>query len=498
MSDDMVRTEVLIIGAGMSGLGQAIELARSGVDFLVLEKAHDVGGTWRDNTYPGASCDVESVLYSYSRERKPDWSAAFAGQAEILGYLRTVARRRGLLPRIRFGVEVTEARWESSTGEWIVSTASGTTYIGRFLILGVGGLHAPQVPDLPGADSFSGDVWHSSCWNHDADLTGKRVALVGVGASGVQLVPHLAERASELTVFQRTAAWVLPKADTPVPAWRQRLFRWLPWTQALHRLRIYLRREKRGIGFHSRPDAMRVAEQVVLRQIEDQIDDAALRDVVTPKYRMGCKRVLFSNEYYRTLNAPHVHVVAGQPVALRSDAVVDDAGNEHKTDAVIYATGFDVTGSYDRIHIEGVDGRVLKDEWLSAPRSYNGVAVPGFPNMFVLLGPNGVVPYTAVVVNIEAQARYVVRAIRATRSARARALAVRPEAERRFQDELRGRSGRTVWLAGGCRSWYQNGSPSGTVLWPGSTLEYRWRLRRLRRRDFVFIPLQNREFMRAR
>ncbi|MFD0200228.1 MULTISPECIES: flavin-containing monooxygenase [Saccharothrix] len=481
----MTATEVLVVGAGLSGLRQAADLAAAGIDFLVLEKAADLGGTWRDNTYPDAACDVESDLYSYARDRNPGWSSAYATQPEILAYLRDVARRRGLLPSIRFGTEVTGARWQVETGTWVVSTSTGVTYTSRFLVLGVGGLHTPRVPDLPG--SFSGHSWHSARWNHDVELTGKRVALVGVGASGVQLVPHLAERAAKLTVFQRTPAWVLPKADAPVPAWRKRLYRLLPWTQSLHRLRIYLRREKRGLGFHHRPDALAAAEPVVLGRIAAQVDSPRLRDELTPDYRLGCKRVLFSNDYYPALNRANVHVVTGEPTALRPRAVVDEEGQEHEADVVVYATGFDVTGSFHHIAIEGADGRRLADVWRTGASTYNGVAVSGFPNMFLLLGPHSAVPYTGAVVTIEAQSRYVVRAIRAVRAAGATALVVRPEAERRFQERLRRRFTRTIWHVGGCRTWYHDDSTAGTVLYPGSTLEYRMLLRSVRLRDYALI-----------
>jgi cation diffusion facilitator CzcD-associated flavoprotein CzcO len=486
-NDAAIRVQALIIGAGISGLCQAVRMEKAGMDFLVLEKAQDVGGTWRENSYPGACCDVESHLYSYSHDPNPAWSFAFASQPEILTYLRNVARRRGLLARIRFGTEVTAARWDAQACEWVVSTVVGPAYICRFLVLAVGPLHAAYVPELPGV--FGGPRWHSSAWNHDVDLKGKHVALIGTGASGIQIAPYLAEKAAGLTIFQRTPAWVLPKANAAVPIWRQRMFRWLPWTQALYRFRIYLRREKRGLGFHYKPGALRVAEPIVLRQIAAQIDDQGLREKLTPDYRLGCKRVLFSSDFYRAVNQPHVHLVARPAVALRPGAVVDEVGDEHKADVVIYATGFEVTGSFDRIRIEGSGGHLLEEAWRDGPRSYHGVLVPSFPNMFILLGPGGVVPYTSVVVYAEAQARYVVQAIRAIRSSRGSApcsaLVVRPEAEQRFQEETRRKYERTVWGAGGCRSWYQTGTPSGTVLWPGSTWSYRWRLRKLRRRDFI-------------
>ncbi|UMP06696.1 NAD(P)/FAD-dependent oxidoreductase [Amycolatopsis sp. EV170708-02-1] len=484
------RTEALIVGAGLSGIGQAVALTRSGIDFVVLEKAPDLGGTWRANTYPGATCDVEAHLYSYSHTKNPYWRSTYAGQEEILGYLRGVADRHGLLPRIRFGTQVTSARWDEATAEWTVKTGDGATYVSRFLILGVGGLHVPRIPDVPGAATFQGSTWHTSCWNHDIDLAGKHVTLVGVGASGVQVAPHLAERAASLTIFQRTAPWVLPKADAAIPAWRQRLFAWLPAARSLHRLGIYLQREKRGFGFHTRPELLRVAEPIVQRRIAEQITDPSLRVLVTPDYPLGCKRVLFSTGYYATLNRPDVHVVPGGPAELRPDTIVDTAGGEHRTDVLVYATGFDLTGSFDRIEIAGLGGRLLKEAWRDGMHGYHGLAVPDFPNMFTLLGPNGFAPYTSVVPNIETQARYVVQAIRTTRSTGARALTVRHDATDRFLAETRTRFARTVWAPGNCRNWYQNASPSGTVLWPDSILRYRLRLRRLRRTDYDFLPAQ--------
>ena len=480
------RTGALIVGAGISGLAQAVEMARAGIDFLVLEKGSTVGGTWRDNDYPGASCDVESHLYSYSYERNPSWTSTYAGQAEILAYLRRIAERRGLLPRMRFGTEVTAARWNADAAEWVVSTAEGTSYAAPFLVLGVGGLHVPRIPDLPGAAGFAGDAWHTARWNHRVDLTGKRVTLIGVGASGVQVAPYLADRAAALTIVQRSPAWVLPKPDEPITPGRRALFRRVPPAQSLYRLRLYLRREKRGIGFHHRPDALRVAEPVVARSIERHIEDPALRRLVTPAYRLGCKRVLFSNDYYRTLSQPHVHVVSGTPQELRPSAVVDQDGVEHQTDVLVWATGFDLRGSYDRIRVEGTDGALLGERWRDGMGSYLGVAVAGFPNMFTLLGPNGFVAYTSVIHLIETQARYIVRAMLKVRAAGASSLEVRPEAEQAFQDEVRDRFRRTVWNVGECRSWYRTTSESGTVLWPDSTWSYRWLLRDVRVSDYRF------------
>ncbi len=480
--DEATRKQVLIIGAGIAGISQAIQLRMAGLDFLILEKAQDIGGTWRENAYPGARADSACYLYSYSHDQNPAWKSVFAAQPDILAYLRDVAERRQLLPRIRFRTEVTGARWDSQAQEWAVSVAAGPEYRCRFLILSVGNLHVPRVPGLPGADFFAGPVWHSSGWNHDVDLSGKHVALIGTGGSGIQVAPYLAEKAAELTIFQRTPARVLPKLDRPVPAWRQRMFRRLPFTQSLYRSRLYLRRERTVWRFYHQPDWLPAAELRGQRRLEAKIEDPVLREKLTPGYRLGCKQVVFSSDFYQTLSQPHVHL-AGSAAALRPQAVVDEAGHEWKADVVIYATGFEATGSFDRIRIEGSGGRLLADVWRESVRSYNGILVPGFPNMFILNGPH--IDFTCRFVNLEAQARFVVRAIRVTASARCRALDVRPEAERRFQEEMRQKYEQINWSAGDCRSWDQAVARSGTMYWPGYTWSYRRMLRKFRKRDFI-------------
>jgi cyclohexanone monooxygenase len=480
--DKTVRKQALIIGAGIAGISQAVQLSKAGVDFLILEKATDVGGTWRDNTYPGARADSRSYLYSYSHDQNPSWSSAFAAQPEMLAYLQDVARRRGLLPRIRFGTEVTAACWDASAREWTLAMAAGPAYRCRFLILAVGRLHVPRRPSLPGADSFAGPCWHSSGWNHDIDLDGKHVALIGVGGSGVQVAPYLAERAGELTIFQRTSPWVLPKPERPVPEWQRRVFRWLPGAQALYRLRMYLKRERTVWRFYHQPDWLQAAEDRGQRRLRAGIEDPVLRGNLTPGYRLGCRQVVFSSDFYRVLSQPNVRLV-GPAAALAPGVVVDGDGTRWKADAVIYATGFETTGSYDRIRIEGTGGQLLTDAWRGGVHSYNGIMVPGFPNMFILLGPH--FDFTCMFVNLRAQSRFVVRAMRGARSAGGRALEVRPQAERRFQREVRQRYERTVWGAGDCRSWDKAAAGSVMMYWPGYTWTYRRLLRRLRRRDFL-------------
>ncbi|OZM70806.1 monooxygenase [Amycolatopsis antarctica] len=481
----MPDASVVIVGAGFSGLAQAVMLEKAGItDYVILEKADELGGTWRDNTYPGCACDVQSHLYSYSFADNPGWTKTYAAQEEILAYLEAVAGERGLSRAFRFGVEVTGARWDAESATWNVRSSSGQEFTGRFLVFGAGGLHGARLPVIPGLEEFTGQVWHSSRWNHEYDLAGKKVALVGVGASGVQIAPEVAEVAAGLVVFQRTAPWVLPKEDVTVPRWKKLAFRYLPGVQALYRTVLFWKRELRGLGFHHKPELMEKAEPAVRKYLEAEIADPELRRAVTPDYAFGCKRVLFSNDYYRALTREHVGVVPGEPVAARSRSLVDSEGVEHEVDAIILATGFDVTSSLDRIEIEGVDGRLLSKYWADGPTTYRGVAVPGFPNMFLLLGPNGFVAYTSVIAMIETQAEYIVRALRMVRSKSARSLQVRPEAEAGFQDEVGRKLARTVWSADRCRSWYQSASPSGTVLWPDSIWRYRLDMRRPDIRDY--------------
>lgn len=480
--DNAVRTQTIIIGAGIAGIGQAVQLSRAGIDFLILEKGQDVGGAWRDNTYPGARADSRCLLYSYSHDQNPAWQTSFATQPEMLAYLRDVTRRRELLPRIRFGAEVTGVRWNARALEWTVSTVAGHEYTCRFLIFAVGKWHVPHVPSLPGSNAFAGHSWHSANWNHDVDLTGKRVALVGTGGSGIQIAPYLAETASELTIFQRTPAWVLPKVDESVPAWRQRMFSWLPLTQTLYRLKAYLRREREVWRFYHQPDWLPAAELRGQRR-RAAIEAPELREKVTPGFRLGCEQVVFSNDFYQTITRPHVRL-AGPAAALRAQEVVDEAGNAWQADAVIYATGFEITGSFDRIRIEGSGGRLLADAWRDGVRSYHGILVPGFPNLFIVDGPH--IDFTCRFFNLEAQARFVVRAIRATRLARWAALDVSAEAERRYQEELRRMYGTIAWSAGDCRSWDQALARSVMTYWPDYTWAYRRMLGKFRRRDFIF------------
>ncbi|MGW4482376.1 flavin-containing monooxygenase [Amycolatopsis sp. NPDC004368] len=480
------RFKVVIVGTGFSGLGQAIQLEKAGIrDYVILEKADEVGGTWRDNSYPGCACDVQSHLYSFSYEQNPDWSRSFSPQPEIFGYLKGVADKYRLRERIRFGVEITGAHWDAGERRWTIETKSGDEFSAQFLVSGVGGLHIPSVPKLPGIEKFAGQTWHSAQWNHEFDLRGKKVAVVGTGASAIQFVPQIAPDVAELTLFQRTPPWIMPKPDHPMPGWAKQLFRYLPGTQRLYRNTLYWLLEARAIGFNGHPKLMHAAESIARRHIAKGIRDPELRRKVTPDYTMGCKRVLISNDYYPALNRPNVDVVTDGIREVRKNGIVDEAGVEHEVDAIIYGTGFHVTDALEYLDITGVDGRSLAKTWATEGiRTHKGITVAGFPNLFFLLGPNTALGHNSVVFMIESQSRYVVDAIKLADDHGAAALDVRPSVQDRFQAEIQDKLVKGVWTQGGCTSWYLDVKGVNRTIWPGFTWKYWLETRRVDPSDY--------------
>ncbi|UOX87466.1 NAD(P)/FAD-dependent oxidoreductase [Amycolatopsis sp. FBCC-B4732] len=468
------RFKVVIVGTGFSGLGQAIQLEKAGIrDYVILEKAGEVGGTWRDNSYPGCACDVQSHMYSFSYEQNPDWSRSFSPQPEIFEYLKGVADKYRLREKIRFGVELTGAHWDERERRWTATTKDGREFVAQFLVSGVGGLHIPQVPELPGIGEFKGQTWHSAQWNHEYDLRGKKVAVVGTGASAVQFVPKIAPDVAELTLFQRTPPWIMPKPDHAMPSWAQTLFKRVPGTQRLYRNALYWLLEARAIGFNGHPAIMKAGELIAKRNIAKGIKDSALRKKVTPDYTMGCKRVLISNDYYPALARPNVDVNTSGVKEVKAHSIVDSAGVEHEVDAIIYGTGFKVTDALEYLDITGVDGRDLAKEWAAeGMRTHKGITVSGFPNLFFLLGPNTALGHNSVVFMIESQSKYVVDAIKLADSRDAAALDVRPGVQEKFQQEIQDKLVKGVWTQGGCKSWYLDAKGVNRTIWPGFTWRY--------------------------
>jgi cation diffusion facilitator CzcD-associated flavoprotein CzcO len=486
VEQEVLKVEVAVVGTGFSGLATAVLLKQAGISsFVLLEKAGEVGGTWRENTYPGAACDVPSHLYSFSFEPNPAWSHAYSPQAEILGYLRHCARKYEVLPHIRFHAEVAEARFDEAHGTWSVRTKSGLRVEARALVLGNGALHLPTLPELPGRDTFQGPGFHSAQWRHDVDLTGKTVAVIGTGASAIQFVPKLAEQVRKLYVFQRSAPWIMPRLDKLVGQRRRGLFARVSLIGKLYRAWLYWSREWRVVVFLRNSWLTRLAEWGSRRHLAASVPDPRLRERLTPRYRLGCKRVLLSDDYYPALLRPNVELVTEGLESIGARGVRTRDGVERKVDAIVYGTGFDVTHYLAPIRIVGRQGRVLSEVWRDTPSAYLGITVSGFPNLFMLMGPNTGLGHNSMIFMIEAQARYAVQCIQALRSQDLRWLDVRPGVQAAFNETLRERLSQTVWQSGGCRSWYQNAQGQNSALWPGSTLDYWLRTRQLHLGDYT-------------
>ncbi|TDP97923.1 flavin-containing monooxygenase [Labedaea rhizosphaerae] len=463
----------VVVGTGFSGLGMAIQLKRDGRDdFVVLEKADDVGGTWRDNTYPGCACDIQSHMYSFSFDQNPKWSRSYASQPEIWAYMREVADRYDLRKHIDFGVEVSGARWDEDTHRWYVQTSRGE-YVCQYFVAGIGALHIPSIPEIPGIEKFQGTTFHSANWNHDFDLTGKKVAVVGTGASAIQFVPRIAPQVAELTLFQRTPPWVMPKPDHAMPDWTKRLFAAVPPALNAYRALLYWINEVRAVGFNGHQGILKFASKLAAANIKRAVKDPELVRKLTPDYVMGCKRVLISNDYYPTFNRDNVHLNTDGLTEVREHSVVDGNGVEHEVDAIIYGTGFHVTDAFDYLNVTGRDGRDLAKEWQSHGIStYYGIAVNGFPNLFFLLGPNTGLGHNSVVFMIEAQIRYISDAMRLADKHGADAVEVRPGVQQRFNAEILGQLEKGVWTQGGCTSWYLDSQGVNRTIWPGFTWRY--------------------------
>jgi cation diffusion facilitator CzcD-associated flavoprotein CzcO len=473
-SDGGLReVRVAIVGTGFSGLGMAIGLEHAGIDdYVVLERADDLGGTWRDNTYPGAACDVPSQLYSFSFVPNPNWSRTFSAQREIHAYLRDCAERFGITDHLLYGHEVTDAVWMEDEQRWHVTTTGGRV-AADVLVSGMGPLSEPSIPALPGLERFKGTVFHSARWDHEHDLSGERVAVIGTGASAIQVVPQIQPKVGELQLYQRTAPWVMPRLDRPVTRAERFIFRRFPLVQRAVRNAIYWGYESRVLALALRPALLKVGERVAKLHLRRQVPDPELRAKLTPDYTMGCKRVLISSDYYPSLGRENVDVVTEGIREIREHSIVTDDGTERALDTIVFSTGFHVTDPPMARLVRGVGGRTLEEVWDGSMAAHLGATISGFPNLFSIAGPNTGLGHTSMTIMIEAHIQYVLDALRVMDEQQLASVDVRREVQDAYNDDVQAAMRGTVWTAGGCASWYLDASGRNTTLWPSFTFRFR-------------------------
>jgi cation diffusion facilitator CzcD-associated flavoprotein CzcO len=470
------HVDIAIVGAGFGGLGMAINLERAGYrGFVVLERAADVGGTWFANTYPGCQCDVQSDLYSFSFAPNPDWTHSFPEQPQILEYLRDCVTRFGIGDRIRLNCELTRAAWDGDGRRWQIETPEGPL-TARILVAAPGLLSEPALPLIPGLDEFPGRLFHTARWDHDHDLSGERVALLGTGATAVQVAPRIQPKVARLSVFQRTPPWVLPHPDREIGERQKRLYRAVPLAQKLSRGLVYTLREGYVLGMVVEPRILRLFEARAKRHMEKQVADPALREKLIPDYAIGCKRILLSNDWYPAITAPNAELVTDLITEVDGNAIRTADGTVREFDTIILATGFSPTDPPIARRLRGADGRTLSERWQGSPQAYLGTTVAGFPNLFMLYGPNLNLGHSSIVYMLESQIGYAMEALRAMDGRRAETLEVKPDVQDAWNDYLQQRLAGTVWDTGGCSSWYLDKNGRDSVMWPDFTFRFRRRM----------------------
>ncbi|WP_067477138.1 flavin-containing monooxygenase [Actinomadura hibisca] len=489
----MTTHATLIVGAGFAGLGTAIRLRQAGIeDFVILERAGEVGGTWRDNTYPGAACDIPSLLYSFSFAQNPDWSRTYSGGAEILGYIRAMVERFGLRDRIRLRTEVTGLAFDEAAGTWTATTAGGGEFTARTAVMAAGPLANASLPDIRGRDSYTGHMIHSARWDHGHDLTGKRVAVIGTGASAVQIVPELVGRAASVKVFQRTPGWVLPRLDRRTPAWSRALFRRSPAAQTAARQAWFWGHESMALGLVWDTVFTTAVAKAARLHLRRQVRDPWLRRQLTPHFRPGCKRMLMTSDYYPALQRDDCKLITWPIVSLSPAGVRTADGIEHEVDCIVFATGFDVGKTGTPFPIRGVGGRPLAEQWARGAQAYKSVNVAGHPNLFFTFGPNSGPGHNSALVYMESQIDYAVRAIRLILDRDLLALEVTRAAQERFNRRIQRRLARTTWNSG-CTSWYLTDDGHNATMYPGFATQYARQLARLDLADYRVISRQTEE-----
>jgi cation diffusion facilitator CzcD-associated flavoprotein CzcO len=481
MDSPVPQVKIAIIGAGFAGIGMGIRLKQEGEhDFVLLERSDQIGGTWRDNSYPGCAVDVESHLYSFSFAQNPEWSELYSPQPEIWDYQLRLVAEHGLEPHLRLGHEVIGADWDADAGLWHVRTSAGS-FDARFLISGMGPLTNPVPPKIPGLETFAGTCFHSARWNHDHDLAGERVAVIGTGSSATQFVPEIAPRVNRLSVFQRTPGWVIPRMNRHITDIERSVYRRFPAVQRAVRTKQMFKHELLGLGLRT-PRRAKFLELVARTHLKRQVSDPALRAKLMPTYRAGCKRLIVSDDWYPALTRPNVDVVTDAITEIRPEGVVTAGGTVHAADTLILGTGFEVMPVADPLR--GRDGIALADRWAEHREAYLGTTVAGYPNYFMLVGPNTATGHTSVLLFLEAQLEYVLQCLRHVERTGARTIEVREAKQHAFSESIREQLEGTVWLLGGCNSWYLNERGGTSVLWPRTTWEFAANLRELDPTDY--------------
>lgn len=478
----------IIIGTGFAGICMAIRLKQAGIDsYKILEQKDTIGGTWRDNTYPGAECDVKSHLYSFSFEPNPNWKKMYGEQKEILAYMNFCVDKYNLRYKISFNTNVKGIYFKEENGYWEVETDSGEVLLARTVISGNGGLSRPSIPDLPGLENFTGKVFHSAKWDHSFDLQGKEVAVIGTGASAIQIVPAIAPVVKTLNLFQRTPPWIISKQDRAISDEERLLYSILPFTQQIYREFIYWVLEIRILGLVINPEIMKAFEQAAREYLKKSIKDPILREKLTPNYLFGCKRILMSNDYYPTLERENVNVDVSGILEVRENSILSKEGKEYFVDAIIAATGFQGAEALAPFEVIGLNRQNLNEIWKkSGAEAYLGTTVSGFPNLFLMTGPNTGLGHSSMIFMIESQANYIVHSILNLKKRNLKYMNVKKEVQDHYNEEIQKRLQKSVW-AENCNSWYVTKTGKNTTLWPGFTMEFRLRTLFMNPLDYEFV-----------
>lgn len=478
----------LIIGSGFAGLCAAIKLKEQGENnFVILERNDWLGGTWYDNHYPGAACDVESHLYSFSFEPNPNWSRQFSPQQEILKYMEHCAEKYDLYKHLQYNTTVTQATFDEAKGIWNVSADGGQNFSARSIISCSGGLSQPMFPDIKGIDSFKGTMFHSAKWEKKFDAEGKTLAVIGTGASAIQIVPTIAPDVKQLYLFQRTPPWIMPKPDAEISSFRRWLYNNLPFMQTLYRRRLYWQHELMALGFIKRPGILKFASKLSLRFLKQSVPDEKLREKLTPNYVMGCKRVLISNDYYPALTRNNVEVITDGIQQINETGVLTKDGVQRNVDTIIIATGFQAAEEVSRFAVKGRNGIDLNEAWREGAEAYLGTTVSGFPNMFLVVGPNTGLGHSSMILMIEAQVNLIMESLKALKQKQAKFIDLKRDVQQEYNRDIQEKLSHTVWQNGGCVSWYQMKNGKNVTLWPGFTFTFMKRTKKFEEEKYEIV-----------